>query len=1074
MKSIQTTLYFTYRFFAVIILIILFIGMGYGQMENQSPIKIDIIPPSPNALALGKYGEIPVNHYTGVPSINIPLFTVGSHKSSLPVSLSYHAGGFRVTENASWVGLGWSLNAGGVITRTVRGMPDEKETDLHRGFNLTRGQVKSYYTNAMNAQQQLLFLTGLADGMLDGEPDEYFFNFNGKSGRFVFDDNGTPLIIPAQNIKISLINNDINQGFEVIDEMGTIYTFDANEMTVSTDACELIANPSFSSSWFMTSIRPLVGDTIYLSYDSGLTYQNLLPSESIYTLEYGGNGCSIINLRDCAKESKIMTKRLSQINWTGGKIIFKANTKRTDLFGQTDEYRLDGIEVLGKQLIKKINFIYEENGTQRLVLSKISEIDLNNPTATKDHVFSYNRSYSLPPVTSKAQDHWGFYNSNSGVTLVPKDVLASINGPRVLSGADRSPDAGRTQAGILTQIKYPTGGTVNFSYELNDYGYINRNAVQEYERIAASVNLDVNSENQYAYDSFAIDTTQVVSFYSAVNVSPDGIDEVHYNESVYVKDSNGKIIYSSIGKIDNTEIELKPGVYEVYATHENPTTRTSITIWYQKSTGVMIKAFPTGGLRIKKIVQQEGNNIIGTDEYLYRMENEPDRSSGTFVGKPIYSYRYTTQATGGGGCSHYVRTSMAQTLGSTKGGHVGYRFVRNIKNGEAITDYTFTSFFDYPESASGFPFASQPSSDYNRGLPLSIVQRKKVGDQIRNVHAEYNKYISKVEGYKQFVGLKVGYSKRFNPVQLNDLAVAPLIDVSEWVVKDSNTTISYDLMGNETAKIATKYYYDNPRHLQQTRVEKGDSKGLKYAEFTFYPDDYSNGNTSINAMKSNHAVALPIEQVFARKNGNQLNVTSANLFEYDLSGKGMLEKYYVAKIDNPVLGIAFKFSNRLLGTVPPTGTLSNYQPDNRYELSSQVSLYDSYGNPREVKKKLEASSVYLWGYSGQYPIVEIKNATYAEVALVLTQATIDNLNVSTHSEATMETLIKNASDKLRTSLPQTMVTSYTYKPLVGMTSKTDARGVKETYKYDGMQRLQAILDQVGHVTKAIDYHYRPN
>ncbi|MNX98357.1 hypothetical protein D3C86_1307640 [compost metagenome] len=74
----------------------------------------------------------------------------------------------------------------------------------------------------------------------------------------------------------------------------------------------------------------------------------------------------------------------------------------------------------------------------------------------------------------------------------------------------------------------------------------------------------------------------------------------------------------------------------------------------------------------------------------------------------------------------------------------------------------------------------------------------------------------------------------------------------------------------------------------------------------------------------------------------------------------------------------------------------------------------------------------------------------------------------------METLIRNAADKLRTDLPKAMVSSYTYKPLVGMTSKTDPRGIKETYTYDGMQRLQAILDHLNNVTKSVDYHYRSN
>src|SRR5580700_1992183 len=78
---------------------------------------------SPTAAALGKYGDIPVSYNTGIPNVSIPIYTVKAGSLSLPISLSYHASGLKVQEQASWVGAGWSLNAGGVITRTVVGAP---------------------------------------------------------------------------------------------------------------------------------------------------------------------------------------------------------------------------------------------------------------------------------------------------------------------------------------------------------------------------------------------------------------------------------------------------------------------------------------------------------------------------------------------------------------------------------------------------------------------------------------------------------------------------------------------------------------------------------------------------------------------------------------------------------------------------------------------------------------------------------------------------------------------------------------------------------------------------------------
>jgi len=81
--------------------------------------------PSPTAASLGKFGDIPVSLYTGVPDISIPLFTAKGRTLELPIVLKYHAGGIRVEEIAGWAGLGWTLEAGGAITRTVRGLVDE-------------------------------------------------------------------------------------------------------------------------------------------------------------------------------------------------------------------------------------------------------------------------------------------------------------------------------------------------------------------------------------------------------------------------------------------------------------------------------------------------------------------------------------------------------------------------------------------------------------------------------------------------------------------------------------------------------------------------------------------------------------------------------------------------------------------------------------------------------------------------------------------------------------------------------------------------------------------------------------
>ncbi|GEM_PF-467605 len=64
-------------------------------------------------------------------------------------------------------------------------------------------------------------------------------------------------------------------------------------------------------------------------------------------------------------------------------------------------------------------------------------------------------------------------------------------------------------------------------------------------------------------------------------------------------------------------------------------------------------------------------------------------------------------------------------------------------------------------------------------------------------------------------------------------------------------------------------------------------------------------------------------------------------------------------------------------------------------------------------------------------------------------------------------------DDIRLHPSDTQMVSYTYKPLVGMTSDTDTRGMTNYYEYDGLQRLKTIRDYEGKIKKSYDYHYRP-
>ncbi len=170
---------------------------SYGQPDHSAGLNYlrNVIPPSPNASSLGKYVEWPVSLYNGTVGIDIPVWEVKGRSTSVPISLSYHSSGIKVSEIASSVGLGWALNAGGVITRSVRGLPDEDPA----GYLKTR----KHFTNPGDLGSVNLDPSGppsvyykVAEGMLDTEPDLYYFNALGRSFSFggIFASHGSLIV----------------------------------------------------------------------------------------------------------------------------------------------------------------------------------------------------------------------------------------------------------------------------------------------------------------------------------------------------------------------------------------------------------------------------------------------------------------------------------------------------------------------------------------------------------------------------------------------------------------------------------------------------------------------------------------------------------------------------------------------------------------------------------------------------------------------------------------------------------------------------------------------------------------
>ena len=109
--------------FRLITLLLLFsIETVFSQNPNDLP---KIFPASPEASNLGRFGEIPVNLSVGMANFSVPIYTIEEAGFQLPIALNYQYNGLVVDQVPGHLGMGWSLSAGGMLTRQMRGRPDE-------------------------------------------------------------------------------------------------------------------------------------------------------------------------------------------------------------------------------------------------------------------------------------------------------------------------------------------------------------------------------------------------------------------------------------------------------------------------------------------------------------------------------------------------------------------------------------------------------------------------------------------------------------------------------------------------------------------------------------------------------------------------------------------------------------------------------------------------------------------------------------------------------------------------------------------------------------------------------------
>ncbi|WP_099711038.1 DUF5977 domain-containing protein [Flavobacterium sp. 9] len=1077
----------------------------------QNDFVPKIVPPSPEAASLGKFVEVPVSHYTGLPNISVPLYTIESGEIKLPIQVSYHARGIQVSEMAPQVGTGWALNAGGVITRQQRGAADES----YNGY-LKENFYDTFYTSQETRARVMAGSTaGIeSDRLMDMEPDVYFFNFLNFSGKFIFDQKTKkPVIQKYSDFKIEPKFEDgyYITGWVITDKDGIKYYFGTSKDGLR----KAIDKPEGSSSSQFMAVGGLQNSSVNITYNNAWQLMDIVtPSNKVIKFDYikerpdyfsrsfdDGQGFYLTS-----HFSKIFMNQyhIKTITFDKGKVVFtKFATQREDL---RNSYALQKVEVFGSDGLLKVkhsfNYTYtnsedtnsllylrssEPQAKKRLFLESIVSEGSKATSKGKKYSFVYDPQV-LPNRFSTAQDNWGYYNGkNNG-------EYSSF-----FEGDNRQVDTIKSEAGMLKKIIYPTGGSATFEYEHNTvipppfYQELLINPTTPTEHKVGNIFKDPSlydsTRGVFVSKPFTVTLGQETSTVNAISFSSFAGDTstcsstmtnygCPFEVSVYKLNPKTSVGSLFIGR---GSINLDSGEYVIEVRPKTPEGRDltdyekgafSVSLsWEQPSSNPKEILF-AAGKRIKRIIWDD--NLGGVTSKSYKYLDSSGKSSGKTFSIPNMYYIM----------GMYNNTPIVNQIGATagspltnfQGNALGYSVVTEI-NGEAgnnigKTEYNFT----IPEDSGDFykfPYHSPTDNEWLRGMPLSIKYYSNNAGSYSLVKEVKNKYIYGDEAFgplyftemidPDLPYLYLNHRRKFSlplAIFIKDETLtgnAAYENPNSYKIfyttggtVDLYSSVETEILKNaKEYKKTTNYFYnyDSNYQLKRSQTQTSSQETLE-TKYFYAPDPEMASEPFRSDLIANNMIGIPLDtQTF----NNSVKLSEQKTV-YDNSAAT---------------------SNLLL----PRYIYSNKGTDNIITTKDEKIAFDKYddqGNVLQYTPKGGVPVSIIWGYNKTQPIAKIENITYDKIVNY-----VDNLQNKSNGDndnciatSCAEQLLRKDLNALRTAFSGNMITTYTYDPSIGVTSITDPKEKTIYYEYDSFGRLKFVKDNEFNVLEKYCYNYK--
>jgi Domain of unknown function (DUF6443) len=907
-------------------------------------------PLSPNASSFQKLGDYQVNLATGIPSIPIPLFTVKNGSLSVPISLNYHAGGFKLNEQASWVGWGFSLDIGASLNRTVQGLKDDSDGGSYLTNPITESRDFCYSSTDFDYGESVI------KNKTDTQPDIFSYKTADKNGKFILGQNGAaPFRIPDYPIQI--IRSGIPfSSFYLVDDSGVQYGFSSGESQTVTSGS---GTQTYVSNWLISQIKsPNSDDAINYTYqDGGLQY--LQERQWVSSLIFdsvpssGGhftNSTSSIPA-DIYVSTTIAQKNPQTITYTNGEVEFiQSNVgERLDL---TNSHYLKQINIYNyedgvKKLSKRIDFSYSYFSGIRLKLDKITLKDAKG-TAVEEYTFDYwSNTISWNEVTdNEKKDFFGYYNGKPNTHLIP---VGSYRGILIDGGAaDRSTVDTYMKEGVLKRITFPTKGYSEFDYETNKYNDGTNNVFAGGLRVKSIKSYSGTNSfmKRYEYSSSAgAGIGRLTTNWTPTSAGIPRIQHLLYD------DQEGQ--QNSFGSADQASFTQSGGAVELNTMDAAPVYYTTVTEYFEDAADSI----------------KNGRNV-------YTFDFDFD----TILNAPTY-----------------------QT-----------RIVKPWKRGNLLTKTTYDATNTVISSLTN----QYQEHQVNERLAGAVVNVPNVYDGfgVGNCSTGFNTSLP-----------EMAYAKFYYQTGAN-LVVSSTNQIDN--VSSTQSTV-----------------YDSRFYVKSTTSTKSYTNHQQLQEYIYPSDPNYDTDTEVLEMRSRNILNVPLESI----EKENINGTVNTLYKQ--------KTVYTRFTGTNARGLSQNILPKEIWVAPTGGTL---------EKRVEYTQYDSYGNPTEYKMD-GIPTALIWGYSNSLLLGQVQNASLSTVNMALSTAgiTANAFSVKNISASQLISL-----ETFRNSLPKsTLVSWFSYRPNVGLSSIIAPNGLRNVFVYDDYQRLLFTKDHANSITGKYLYEY---